>query len=354
MQLNHTQKASDTILHVDCDCFYAAVEMRDQPALADIPIAIGVEKDRRGIVTTCNYPARQFGIKSAMPMAHARSLCPQLTVIPPQMALYRQVSAQVMAILRGYSHALEVVSIDEAYLTVAPELDANTIAQTIRLHIQQQLGITVSIGIARCKFLAKVASDWHKPNGLFEITPEQQDDFLQCLPVRRISGVGPAFQQQLKRLDITTCGDAQRWSLTELVGRFGRAGAMLYQRCRGLDSRPVVEYRARKSVSVERTFAEDLNNESICLNALPKLYQAWQERVQRANFTDQRLAPFVKIKFKDFSQTTVSDHTQSTSLESFSQLLRQALERKDLAVRLIGIGAKKRDESIDQLSLFDD
>lgn len=350
---SHTQVASNIMLHVDCDCFYAAVEMRDQPELIDVPIAIGIEKDRRGIVTTCNYPARKFGIKSAMPIAQARSLCPQLTVVPPRMLLYRQISAQVMAILRGYSLNLEVVSIDEAYMTIDPNLNANTIAQTIRLHIWQQLGITVSIGIARCKFLAKVASDWQKPNGLFEITPQQQDDFLQCLPVRRISGVGPTFQEQLKQLGITTCGDAQTWSLAGLVQKFGRAGAMLYQRCRGVDNRPIVEYRVRKSVSVERTFAEDLSSEAICINALPELYAAWQERVKRTNFDDLSLTPFVKIKFEDFTQTTVSDYTQSTSLESFIQLLRQALVRKNLAVRLIGIGAKKRQYSADQLSLFD-
>lgn len=342
------------VMHVDCDCFFAAVEMREAPELKARPLAIGADRDQRGIVTTCNYPARKFGIRSAMPVAHARQLCPDLLMIPPRMALYRQVSAEVMAILRGYSSCLEVVSIDEAYLTIDPSLDIDTVANTIRLHIQQQIGITVSIGIADCKFLAKVASDWHKPNGQFHLLARDKEAFLKKLPVASIPGVGPAFQKQLRQINIETCDHAQAWSLAELVKRYGRSGAMLYQRCRGLDSRPLVEYRERKSISTEKTFSHDLTDATACLKVLPDLYEAWCLRVRKANLTDEVLQPFVKIKFKDFSQTTVSDQTVSTTLEGFQQLMQQALNRSDLPVRLLGIGGRRSPVGDRQLSLFND
>ena len=207
------------VLHIDCDCFFAAVEMREQPHLCDVPIAIGGESDRRGVIATCNYPARAFGVRSAMATATARRLCPDLVLLRGRMELYREVSAQVMNILRDYSPLLEQVSVDEAYLELDPDQQANQVAAEIRERVRHELGISVSVGGAPNKFLAKVASDWNKPDGQKMIPPQEVDEFVKALPVGRIPGIGPAFQARLKVLGIETCDDARSWDLNELVRR---------------------------------------------------------------------------------------------------------------------------------------
>lgn len=346
------KSTSDHILHVDCDCFFAAVEMRENPSLKTIPMAVGGDKDRRGVLTTCNYPAREFGIKSAMPTALARQLCPDLIVLPGRMSLYKDVSRSVMAILRGYSQQIEIVSIDEAYIKLPKYLDSESIAETIRIHIKNQLGISVSIGIADCKFLAKVASDWNKPDGQFAIKPERKAEFVKQLSVSVIPGIGPSFQKKLKSIGINTCEDAERFDLKYLVQKFGRSGVMLYERCRGRDNRELVEYRERKSVSTERTFSRDLINIEQCLEELPELIQEWERRVSKTAWKTDVLQPFVKIKFSDFTQTTVSNHELKANLASFRRLITEAYERKPSPVRLIGIGGKFPEVSLNQLTLF--
>ena len=179
------------VLHIDCDCFFAAVEMREQPHLRDVPIAIGGESDRRGVIATCNYPARAFGVRSAMATATARRLCPDLVLLRGRMELYREVSAQVMDILRQYSPLLEQVSVDEAYLELDPDHQASMIASEIRERVRHELGISVSVGGAPNKFLAKVASDWNKPDGQKMIPPQEVDEFVKALPVGRHTGYRP-------------------------------------------------------------------------------------------------------------------------------------------------------------------
>ena len=255
------------VLHIDCDCFFAAVEMREQPHLRDVPIAIGGESDRRGVIATCNYPARVFGVRSAMATATARRLCPDLVLLRGRMELYREVSAQVMNILRDYSPLLEQVSVDEAYLELDPDQQASQVAAEIRERVRHELGISVSVGGAPNKFLAKVASDWNKPDGQKMIPPQEVDEFVKALPVGRIPGIGPAFQARLKVLGIETCDDARSWDLNELVRRFGRSGVHLYQRCRGQDNRPLSMDRERKSVSVERTYAQDKTRHEECVRS---------------------------------------------------------------------------------------
>ena len=340
------------VLHIDCDCFFAAVEMRERPELRDIPLAIGGESDRRGVIATCNYPARQYGVRSAMSTASARRLCPDLMVIPGRMALYREVSASVMEILSEYSPLLEQVSVDEAYLELEPSQHANRIARQIRERVARELGITVSVGAAPNKFLAKVASDWNKPNGQMVIPPEQVDDFVAALPVRKIPGVGPAFQKRLAAIGINTCAEARDWELKELVRRFGRGGVHLFQRCRGIDSRPLVMERTRKSVSVERTYAQDLTQHDACLAEVNDLYQRWRQRVARTAWQPEALAPFVKVKFADFTQTTLADVSEQATPEGFRRLLQDALQRDDKPVRLLGIGGRFPQISEQQLSLF--
>jgi len=343
---------SRKVLHIDCDCFFAAVEMRERPELASQPLAIGGESDRRGVIATCNYVAREYGVRSAMATATARRLCPDLVLLSGRMALYRSVSEALMAILREYSSVVEQVSVDEAYLELEPGQSASETAQAIRDRVRTELGITVSVGGAPNKFLAKVASDWNKPDGQTMIAPQDVDGFVSALPVAKIPGIGPAFQARLASLGIETCMDARAWELNELVRRFGRSGVHLYQRCRGLDSRPLTLERERKSVSVERTYAQDKTRADECLAEVPALYERWQERVSRTPWAPHALAPFVKVKFADFTQTTLADIQETATPEGFARLLSQALQREDKPVRLLGIGGRFPQVSEHQLSLF--
>lgn len=347
------------IIHLDCDCFFAAVEMRDNPALIHIPIAIGGDAKRRGVISTCNYPARSYGVRSAMPTAHALKLCPHLTMVDGRMDEYRRTSDEVMEIIRTYAWRsddvlrFDVVSIDEAYVEIDPEMNATSIATEIRQRIKDTLGITVSAGVAPNKFLAKVASEWNKPDGLYVIKPHQVADFIAPLDVGLIPGIGPAMRKKLYQQGIQTCADAQRWQLTDLVKSYGRMGNLLYQRCRGYDSRTLGNKRRRKSVGIERTFSQDLTGEKECLEQLPHLWEMWQKRVAKTAYETNQLAPFVKVKFADFSQTTLSDSHEVASPEGFSRLLKKALSRQDKAVRLLGIGGRCPDINEQQLSLFE-
>jgi DNA polymerase-4 len=344
------------VLHIDCDCFFAAVEMRENPQLCHVPIAIGGHSDRRGVISTCNYPARKFGIHSAMATAQALKKCPQLILLPGNMALYREVSNQVMSIIQRYGIAYEQVSVDEAYLELDPEDSAIDIGNKIRAEVEAEVGITVSVGAAPNKFLAKVASDWNKPNGLFAVKPHKVDAFVSQLEVRKIPGIGPKTAERLAEKNITLCSDAQAYSLLELVNLFGRTGASLYKRCRGEDERPLSSGRVRKSISVEHTFVDDIFLAEQLNDEVELLWQKFLERTDKANIDSRSLAPFVKVKFNDFSQTTLADHLQVTSLEAFRQLLQQARLRHDAdeiqGVRLIGIGGRCPEIDEQQLVLF--
>ena len=346
------ETAQRKVIHIDCDCFFAAVEMRENSALRELPIAIGGESDRRGVIATCNYPARTFGVRSAMATAQAKKLCPQLVLLPGRMALYRDVSQQLMVILQDYALQLEQVSVDEAYLEIASQENATEVARQIRERVRNELGITVSAGIAPNKFLAKIASDWNKPDGQWAVKPHQVDEFVAALPVGKIPGIGPAMEKKLALYKLQTCADIRRWPLTELVRTFGRMGAVLYERSRGIDHRLLNLERPRKSVSVECTFAEDLAGEEHCLAQLPQLLARWHERVERAGWPAEALAPFVKVKFADFTQTTMADSHEQASEQGFARLLKLALQRENKAVRLLGIGGRTPEIDRNQLTLF--
>jgi DNA polymerase-4 len=344
------------ILHIDCDCFFAAVEMRDNPQLCHVPLAIGGHSERRGVISTCNYPAREFGIHSAMATAQALKKCPNLILLPGNMALYREVSNQVMEIIKRYGIAYEQVSVDEAYVELDPADSAIDIGNRIREQVEVEVGITVSVGAAPNKFLAKIASDWNKPNGLFAVKPHQVDEFISQLPVRKIPGIGPKTAERLAAQGIVVCADAQSYSLIELVHLFGRTGASLYKRCRGEDDRLLSLGRIRKSISVEHTFSQDLFSAQQLNEEVYSLWHKFLQRTEKANIDSRSLAPFVKVKFTDFSQTTLADHLQAVSLDSFRQLLQQARRRHDAdeikGIRLIGIGGRCPEVDEQQLALF--
>ena len=230
------------------DCFYAAIELRERPELEGRPIAVG-GGSRRGVVTTCNYEARKFGVRSAMPGFKARDLCPELVFLPVRFDLYRAESAKIREILLSYTQLVEPLSLDEAYLDVT-DLGSYAwdIARELRARIFTATGLTCSAGIAPNKMLAKIASDWRKPNGQFAILPEEIEAFMRRLPVRKLWGVGPKSADRFAGLGIYTCEDLQRYSLADIVGRFGRWGRDLYYLCRGVDDRPVEPNRVRKSL----------------------------------------------------------------------------------------------------------
>ncbi|USQ15544.1 DNA polymerase IV (plasmid) [Legionella lytica] len=347
------------IIHIDMDCFYAAIEMRDFPELAHRPIAVGGEADRRGVIATCNYAARSFGVRSAMPTAKARKLCRNLILRPVRMEVYRQESEYIREIFAEYTDLIEPLSLDEAYLDVTESSQcqgsATWIAQEIRARIFNARQLTASAGIAPNKSLAKIASDWHKPNGQKVIKPEEVAAFMVDLPVRKLFGVGPKLEEKLHALNIQTCGDLYYYSLENLVSAFGIMGHRLYELARGIDERPVNPERIRKSISVEETYLQDLPDVSTCIAALPELMTRLEGRIERAGPLDIHNV-FVKLKFSDFQQTTVEMVHERLDVAVFSQLIHEGFLRKNMPVRLLGIGIKLKQHPIHegiQLPLFE-
>lgn len=332
------------IVHIDADCFYAAIEMRDQPRLRDIPFAVGGRPDGRGVLTTCNYPARVFGVRSAMPTRHALRLCPDLEVGPVNMPKYREVSRAMHAIFKRYTDRIEPLSLDEAYLDVSEVSvhrgSATRIAQAIRAAVVEELGITVSAGVSCNKFIAKVASDWHKPDGLTVVPPAEIDDFVAELSVSHIPGVGRVTADKLARLGLVSCRDIRNQDSLTLVRRFGKFGHTLWERAHGRDDRTVNPNRLRKSVSVERTFPEDLSTVDACLAQLPQLMDLLDTRITRADASGHLHKAFVKVKFNDFSGTTVERLSAAPRESDYRELLLAGIGRKPLPVRLLGVGVR--------------
>jgi DNA polymerase-4 len=330
------------IIHCDCDCFFAAVEMRDNPEYRGIPLAVGGSSDRRGVISTCNYEARKFGVRSAMPTKTALRLCPHLKVVPGHMAKYKEVSQQIMEIYQTVTPLIEPLSIDEAYLDVTASTmcdgNATDIAKYLRQEVEAVTGITISAGVAPNKFLAKIASDWRKPNGLFVIKPHQIERFLEALPVGRLHGVGKKTAERLQQRGIHTCLDLRGRPLSELKEQFGRFGERLYELARGIDERPVTVERVRKSVSVEHTFSQDLQSLETCLAEIPALFKALQLRFDKHRNELSISGCFVKVKFHDFTQTTMEQQSNNGAIEHFEPLMRAAWFRGAKAVRLLGVG----------------
>lgn len=330
------------IIHVDMDCFFAAVEMRDNPTLRDSPIAIGGSKLSRGVIGACNYPARVFGVRSAMPTAQALKLCPQLTLLPSAMNKYKAASLQIMQILSRYSDHIEPLSLDEAYLDVSNSLlhqgSATRIAEEIRDVIVAETGLTASAGVAPNKFLAKIASDERKPDGLFVIRPDQVSAFIQQLAIQKIPGIGPKTASRLHQLGVHYCPDVLQLPLATLVRQFGAFSQVLLERCQGIDHRSVSHQRQRKSIGVEHTYPEDMQQLEHCQAQLPGLFQTLLQRMARQQSQQpiQKLA--IKLKFNDFQQTTVEQQTNQPSLTLLQQLLVTAWQRgHGRSVRLMGI-----------------
>lgn len=332
------------IIHIDMDCFYAAIEMRDFPHLADKPVAVGGSSARRGVIATCNYAARQFGVRSAMPTAKAFKLCRHLVLQPVRMDVYQQESQFIRAIFEKYTDLIEPLSLDEAYLDVTHSSlcrgSATWMAQAIRQEIFNTRQLTASAGVAPNKSLAKIASDWHKPNGQKVITPSDVAGFMLTLSVRKLFGVGPKMEAKLGQLGIKTCFDLQQYSIAFLQQEFGVMGKKLYELARGIDERPVNPKRIRKSISVEETYIQDLPNCEACLAQLPELMRRLHTRIEKAGKQSQIHKLFVKLKFNDFQRTTVERVHDTLDLNLLAVLIKEGFARKNVPVRLLGVGVR--------------
>lgn len=335
------------IIHCDCDCFYAAIEVRDRPELAGLPVAVGGRAESRGVIATCNYVARGFGVRSAMPTARALRLCPQLVLLSPDFTRYRAASRQILDIYRDYTALVEPLSLDEAYLDVTGvghcQGSASLMAAEIRARIAAEVGITASAGIAPNKFIAKVASDWHKPDGQFVVRPQEVDAFVAALPVDKIFGVGKVTAGKLHAMGVRTCGELRAWSEADLSHAFGRFGSRLYQLCRGIDQRPVSPDRIRKSVSVETTYTPDLADLEACRHALPALIDDLCQRLAASHGHRALHKAVVKIRFADFSHTTAECLSNRAESATWLQLLDEAWARRPGPVRLLGVGVRFMD-----------
>lgn len=407
---------SRKIIHIDMDCFYAAVEIKFRPHLRGKPVAVGGSPEGRGgVLTTANYEARQFGVRSAMTSAKALKLCPGLVLISPDFSKYKVESRKVRAVLERYTSLIEPLSLDEAYLDVTESnfangsltgvrtdsgagrepVSATRIAEKIRREIFLETGLTASAGVAPNKFLAKIASDLNKPDGLSVIRPADIEAFMKTLPVSKIWGVGRVTAEKMNRLGLKTCGDLQAYSVSRLVEIFGSWGPQLYDFARGIDERPVRNDRERKSLTVEETYRRSLMTRKEALDALPQLYEEFLERLEKYNSAARSPSPsaqslggsavessavftarlsaessrrmparsvIVKVKFDNFRQKGRERKWMCSSVPSlsvFRELLEEALDGETLGIRLLGLGVRfssktpdARSSDASQLSLI--
>jgi DNA polymerase-4 len=344
------------------DAFYASIEQCDNPQLRGKPVVVAW-KAKRSVVCAASYEARAFGVRSAMPAVLAQRLCPEAIFVPPDFTRYREVSSSVHGILERHTDLIEPLSLDEAYLDVTENKlglpTATLVARTIREQIRNELNLTASAGVAPNKFLAKLASDWRKPDGLFVIQPEDVAEFLLPLPVDRLPGVGKVTGEKLKNLEVQTVADLRKLELSVLEARFGRYGVRLHELARGIDNNPVVPDRATQSISVEDTFEKDVR-----LAETQNTIRRLAEKLWSASRNEPRIARTIVLKLKtsDFKILTRS-HTPDSPPSSCEQLISIALmlqERVNLGpeqrYRLVGVGLsnfREPEDMVDQPMLFE-
>ena len=350
------------IVHIDMDAFYASVEQRDDPQLRGKPVVVAW-RGNRSVVCAASYEARRFGVRSAMPAIRAERICPDAVFLPPDFPRYRAVSRLAREIFRRHTDLIEPLSLDEAYLDVTENKTglptATRVARIIREQIREELNLTASAGVAPNKFLAKIASDWRKPDGLFVIQPEEVDSFLLPLPVGRLPGVGKVTEEKLKRFEIETVKDLRKLDLSALEDRFGRYGVRLYELARGIDKSEVIPDRPTQSVSAEDTFEHDLpltETESMIRRLAEKTWTAARKELRVARTV------VLKLKTSEFKILTRSHtpHAPPSSCEELTSIALSLRERIDLSpkqrFRLVGVGLsnfRDPDDASAQPALFE-
>jgi DNA polymerase IV len=357
----HAALGCRKIVHVDMDAFYSSVEQRDEPSLRGKPVVVAW-KGKRSVVCAASYEARQYGVRSAMPAVTAERLCPEAIFLPPDFTRYKAVSQAVREIFQRHTDAIEPLSLDEAYLDVSENKlglpTATLVAKTIRQQIREELNLTASAGVAPNKFLAKIASDWKKPNGQFVIQPHEVQAFLHPLPVGRMPGVGKVTESRMAQVGIKTVGDIYAMEMSTLEEHFGRYGLRLYELARGIDPNPVVSNRVSKQISAEDTFPDDLPLEQ-CDAHIRRL----AEKVWMASRNNARGAKTIglKLKTKEFSSLTrsLTVATPVSSCEEFTTIALTLCRRIDLdpqqLYRLVGVGLSNFQSDVEIISpLFSD
>ncbi len=348
------------IIHIDMDAFYASIEQRDDISLKGKPVVVGGSPDKRSVVAAASYEARKYGIHSAMPVKRALTLCSSLKIVKPDFKKYTEASGILNLIFKDYTDLIEPVSLDESYLDVTSNKKnieyATEIAVEIKNRIKHELNLTASAGVAPNKFLAKIASEINKPDGLFVIKPQMVDNFVKTLEVKKIWGVGKVTAEKLHRMNVRTCGDLQRFTENELTEHFGKFGIMLYNFARGIDDRPIISDRETKSIAAEITFDEDYSDINILNKSFKEHSSRIAYRLKKENLKCRTIS--IKLKFEDFSQITRSiTNGQYTDDEDVIYKTASDLLIKNYTgekkVRLTGISASGFDEKEDQPSLFD-
>jgi DNA polymerase-4 len=338
------------------DAFYASVEQRDDPTLKGKPVAVG--GGHRGVVAAASYEARKFGVRSAMPSVTAKRRCPELLFVKPRFDVYRAVSQQIRAIFADYTELIEPLSLDEAYLDVTEDRlglgTARAIAEDIRRRIREETALTASAGVSYCKFIAKLASDHRKPDGLCVITPDKGPEFVASLSVARFHGIGPVTAKKMEALGIVTGADLRDWSLPALEAQFGSAGRWYHRICRGIDEREVKPDRPYKSVSAERTFDEDLRDPERLAAELERIAGYAWDRVKRAEVIGRTVT--LKVKYGDFTLITRSRSFSApvedlTFFTEAGQALLAALHPLPRGIRLLGLGLHNLCEDSDRRPL---
>jgi len=327
------------IIHIDMDAFYASVEQRDNPELRGQPVAVGGARER-GVVAAASYEARKYGVRSAMPSVTARRRCPDLIFVKPRFDVYSAVSRQIRAIFADYTSLIEPLSLDEAYLDVSGVDSARAVAEQIRARIKTELGLTASAGVSYNKFIAKLASDQNKPDGLCVITPANGPRFVESLPVSRFHGVGPKTAERMKALGIETGADLKAQSIQFLKAHFGSFADYLFGAARGMDDRPVRANRILKSVGAERTFFTDMTDPKALADSLENVLEALMVRLERSGASGRTVT--LKVKFSDFRTITrarsfAAPINDRASIAAAGQALLAALCPVPLGVRLLGL-----------------
>lgn len=351
------------IIHVDMDAFFASVEQRDNPQLKGRAVIVGGQPDSRGVVAACSYEARQFGIHSAMPSSRAYRLCPNAVFVKPRFEAYRDVSRKLHEIFSQFTELFEPLSLDEAYLDVSkcPQQNgsATLIAREIKTEILAKLNLVASAGVSYNKFLAKIASDMDKPDGLYVIRPEQAIEFIRTLAIRKFFGVGKVTEQKMHQHNILTGLDLERYSEAELCQMFGKAGSYYYKIVRGIDNRPVVSNRKRKSIGKETTFGDDLTDMNAINDHFAKLVDRVHNILQERKLFAGTIT--IKVKYHDFTQITrsISPDRAIQDLYSLKASLPKLIDKTELGnrpCRLLGVSVSnfvdQSDTGVEQTTLF--
>ncbi|MGB0452160.1 MAG: DNA polymerase IV [Bacteriovoracaceae bacterium] len=361
------------IMHLDMDCFFAAIEMRDNPKLKNLPIAVG-GKSKRSVLCTANYEARKYGVRSAMSSQVALKKCPDLKILPPRFEAYKDASDQVFNIMRRYSKSFQPLSLDEAFLDLSldcPHFEfAEDLAREIQKEILSETGLTSSIGVSHLKFLAKIASDHNKPHGVTIIHPKDALSFISELPIERFSGVGQVMREKLHKHNIYRSSDLLEISREDLHRKFGKMGNLLWLRSRGIDHSRVKVSRSPKSISIERTFEVDLNLEQLKVelkNLIPVFHARYSRSMEKyPNLKTKSL--MIKLKLSDHRKRGIERSLSELKIKSFkelqdesyfekfSALLESLYSKKNEPVRLLGLGVRVKEEELayenPQLSLL--